>query len=147
LHNPLPLFRCHCSIRHRYNHIRPLTCILPLFPGCTVLLTYLALPATMPSSTIANFLPKPIHNLRVNLCVLVALHRPVPSLRLFLILVFTLPEHPADSTPPTKLVHLLPHLLPLSAVPLFLFYPLPYSVAASIAASRLDIAACYPLAV
>jgi hypothetical protein len=58
-----------------------------------------------------------------------------------------LPEHPADSIPPTKLVHLLPHLLLLSAMPLFLFYLLPYSVAALIAASRLNIAACYPLAV
>jgi hypothetical protein len=101
----------------------------------------------MPSSTIANFLPKPIYNLRVDLCVSVALHRPVPSLRLFLILVFTLPEHLADSTLPTKLVYLLLHLLLLLAVPLFLFYLLSYSVAASIAASCLDIAAYYLLAV
>jgi hypothetical protein len=101
----------------------------------------------MPSSTIANFLPKPIYNLRVNLCVLVVLHRLVPSLRLFLILVFILPEYLADSTPLTKLVYLLLYFLLLLAVLLFLFYLLLYSVAALIAASRLNIAACYSLAV
>jgi hypothetical protein len=147
LHNLLLFLYCYYCIRHRYNYVQPLTLILPLFSGCTVLLTYPALPATMPSSTIANFPPKPIHNLRINLCVSVALHRPMPPPRLFLILVFTLPKHPADCTPLTKLVHLLPHPLPLSAMPLFLFYLLPHSVAALIAASRLNIAAYYPLAV
>jgi hypothetical protein len=101
----------------------------------------------MPSSTIANFLPKPIYNLRINLCVLVTLHYLVPSLRFFLILVFILPEHLADYTPLTKLIYLLLHPLLLLAMPLFLFYLLPYSVAALIAASRLDIAACYLLTV
>jgi hypothetical protein len=101
----------------------------------------------MLSSTIANFLPKPIYNLRINLCILVALYRLVLSLRLFLILVFILPKYLADCIPLIKLIYLLLHSLLLLAMPLFLFYLFPYSVAASITASCLDIAAYYPLTI